>query len=98
MDRKRTAMSAVIAIALALAPLAGAKADPAYIAFPPFWPLITIGAIIGTAAAAVGAPGQPCCSYGPPPCYCVPAPPASYYPPPSYSAPGYYQPGYYPGR
>lgn len=97
MNRKRLAMSAGIAIALAAVPLAGAKADPAYVAFPPFWPLITIGAIIGTAAAAA-APVQPCCYYGPRPCYCVPAPPAAYYPPPGYSAPGYYQPRSSQGR
>lgn len=95
MNRKRPAMSAGIAIVLAAVPIAGAKADSAYVAFPPFWPLITIGAIIGTAAAAAV---PPCCYYGPRSCYCVPAPPASYYPPPGYSAPGYYQPGYYPGR
>jgi hypothetical protein len=98
MNRKRTVMSAIIAIVLAAAPLAGAKADSAYIAFPPFWPLITIGAIIGTAAAAVGAPLTPCCYYRPPPCYCVPPAPVNYYPPPGYGAPGYYQPGYHPSR
>lgn len=98
MIRKWTAISVILAAGLAAAPLAGAKADPAYIAFPPFWPLITIGAIIGAAADAAGAPPFPCCDYRPPPCYCVMPTTAYYYPPPGYSAPGYYQPGYYPGR
>ena len=96
MNRKRPAMSAVIAIATAAAPLAGAKADPAYIAFPPFWPLITIGAIIESATAPVRPFCSPC--YYVPPCYCVPAASTYYPPPPGYSASGYYQPGYYPGR
>ena len=96
MNRKRPAISAAIAIALAV-PLAAAKADPAYVAFPPLWPLITIGAIIGAAAEAASAPVQPCCYYGPPPCYCVPPAPAYYYPP-GYSASGNYPLGYYPAR
>ena len=96
MNRKRTALSAVIATIFVAAPLAGVRADPAYIAFPPFWPLITIGAIIESATAvARGAPAAPCCYYGPPPCPCVPPAPASYYPAPAYNAPGPYQPGYY---
>ena len=93
MDRKRILGSAFLALALAATPLARAKADPAYIAFPPFWPLITLAAI----AEAASAPVHPY-YYGPPPCYCVPLAPASYYPPPGYNASGPYQPGYYPAR
>lgn len=93
MDRKRVLGSVLLAFALAATPLATAKADPAYIAFPPFWPLITLAAIVDAASA-------PLLPYyhAPPPCYCVPPAPGYYSPPPGYSAPGPYQPGYYPAR
>jgi hypothetical protein len=91
MGCKRVFGSAFLTAALAATPLATAKADPAYIAFPPLWPLITLGAIVDAATA----PLRPY-YYLPPPCYCVAPGPA--YPPPAYSAPAPYQPGYYPAR
>src|SRR5260370_27435458 len=74
MNCKRTAISAVLAAVLAAVPFSAAKAEPPYFAFPLFWPFITIGAIVETAAAVATAPFRPFC----PPCYYGP-PPAPYY-------------------
>ena len=93
MDCRRALSAVFLTVALAAVPLATAKADPAYIAFPPFWPLITLAAIVDAASA----PLHPY-YYGPQPCYCLPPAPGYYYPPPGYGAPGPYQPGYYPAR
>ena len=93
MDCKRVFGSVLLTVALVTIPPATAKADSAAIAFPPFWPLITLAAIVDAATA----PPQPYYS-GPPPCYCVPAVPAYYYPPPGHGVPGPYPPGYYPAR
>ena len=96
MNCKRTALSAVLAAGLAVAPFSAAKAEPPYFAFPPFWPFITIGAIIEPVAAGATAPFRPACQpcyYGPPPYYYGP-PPAYSYPPTGNYAPGYYQPAY----
>ena len=90
MHRKRSVISGLVAAAIAATPLAGAKADPAYIAFPPLWPFITLAAIVD---AATSPPIRPY-FYGPAPCNCLAPPPVNYLPPPGYSAPGPYQPGY----
>lgn len=96
MDRKRKAVGVLIAILFAAAVVAEAKAETPYYAFPPFWPLIAIGALVG-----VPPPGTPaaraCCYYEPPPpCYCAPPGPPYYRPPPGY-APAFCRPGYCPG-
>src|SRR6266581_7615534 len=97
MKCKRTAISVVPAAGLAIAPFSAANAQTPYFAFPLFWPFITLGAIVETAAAVATAPFRPYC----PPCYYGPAPyyygppPSNYYPPPGSYAPGYYQPTYY---
>ena len=100
MDCKRATMSVLLAAGLVAATLMPARADPAYVAFPPFWPLITLGWIAESVVAVATAPFRP---YYCPPCYGAPPPyyapsGAAYYPPPGYSAPGYNQPGYYPAR
>ena len=93
MHRKRTVISGLLAAAMAATPFAAANADPAYIAFPPFWPLITLAAIVDAATSPI-----PPYYYGPPPCNCLPPPPANYLSPPGLGVPGYYPPGYYPAR
>lgn len=107
MDRKGIALSAVIALGLAAAPLAGAEAHRHHHGFPLFLPFVAAGAIVGTAAsiatapfAAVAAPspyyyGAPAPSYYPPsPAYYAPGSQPGYYQP-EYYQPEYYQPGYY---
>lgn len=92
MNCKRTAISVALATGLAAAPFSAAKAQTPYYAFPLFWPFITIGAILGTAATIATAPFRPYC----PPCYYGPPYPAYFYPPTGNYAPGYYQPAYSP--
>lgn len=93
MDRKRVLGSVLLGFALAAPPLATAKADPAYIAFPPFWPFITLAAIVDAASVPL-LPHY----YTPAPCYCVPPAAGYYYPPPGHNAPTPYPAGYYPAR
>jgi len=99
MYRKQIALSVVVALGLAAAPLSGAEAHRHH-GFPLFLPFIAAGAVVGTAAAIAAAPFQAIAAPAP---YYYGAPPPSYYaPPPAYYAPGYYQPGYnqpgyYPG-
>src|SRR5205814_1830695 len=68
---KRAIMSVLLAAGLVAATLMPARADPAYVAFPPFWPLITLGWIAESAAAVATAPFRP---YYCPPCYGAPPP------------------------
>lgn len=69
---KRTAISVVLAAALAVAPFSAARAQTYYVN-PLFWPFLAAGAILGTAALIVTAPIRVVCSD------CLP-PPQAYYP------------------
>lgn len=63
---------------------------PPYFAFPPFWPVIALGAILdGIAAPYPVATGS---TY-----YCVPTPQFPYPPSAGYYPPGQFQQGYYGG-
>jgi len=62
MKLKRIAMSAVFVAGLAALPYSAAKAQTPYYAFPPAWPIIALGAIIGDTATALAphpAPRRP---------------------------------------
>jgi hypothetical protein len=91
---KRTAISVVLAAALAVAPFSAARAQTYYVN-PLFWPFLAAGAILGTAALIVTAPIRVVCSNClPPPQAYYPfyiGPPATAYsqPPASYAAPAY---------
>ena len=73
MNCKRTAISVVLAAAIAAAPFSAARAQTPYYANPLFWPFLAAGAILGTAALIVTAPIRIVCSD------CLP-PPYAYYP------------------
>ena len=76
---KRTAISLMLAAAIAAAPFSAARAQtPYYYANPLFWPFLAAGAILGTAALIVTAPIRVVCSD------CLPAPQYFY---PFYVAP-----------
>ncbi|HEV8031854.1 MAG TPA: hypothetical protein VGP42_12630 [Stellaceae bacterium] len=75
MNPKRTAISVMIAAAIAAAPLSAARAQAVYPYYynPLVWPFLAAGAILGTAALIVTLPIRVVCSD------CLPAP-AAYYP------------------
>lgn len=104
MDCKRAATSVLFIAGLAAVSLEPARADSADVAFPPFWPLITLRAIVETATAASAAPVRPpfceSCYYGPVPYYCAPPPAACYNSSPAYyqAPPPAYDVPYYPPR
>jgi hypothetical protein len=73
MNPKRTAISVMLAAAIAAAPFSAARAQTPYYANPLFWPFLAAGAVLGTAALIVTLPIRVVCSD------CLPAP-AAYYP------------------
>jgi len=92
MAPKRIAMWSLMAAALAGMPYPAAKAETPYYAFPPAWPIIALGAIIGDAAtAAAPHPALAPINYGPPYYYLGPPPGSQVY-----WARAVYPPGYYP--
>jgi hypothetical protein len=92
MRLKQIVISVVFAVGLAAMPYSLARAQTPYYAFPPFWPLIALGAIIGDAAtAAAPDPALAPVNYGPPYYYLGP-PPDGYV----YWARAVYPPGYHP--
>lgn len=95
MNSKRTAISVMLAAAIAAAPFSAARAQTPYYTNPLFWPFLAAGAVLGTAAFIVTLPIRVVCST------CLPAPEA-YYPfyagppapaytpqPAAYAAPAY---------
>src|SRR5262249_45930768 len=89
MNFRRTAISATIAVGMAVIPLSTARSQP-YYASPLAWPFIAAGAILGTAALIVTAPFRLACVG----CYARPYPSLAgpaYFPyyaaPPAYCAP-----------
>lgn len=92
MRLNRIAISAVMAAGLVTASSSVGRAQTPYFAFPPAWPIIALGAIIGDVATAVAPdPALAPINYGPPYYYLGP-PPGSYV----YYARAYYPPGYHP--
>ena len=97
MTPKRIAMSGLVAAALAGLSCQAASAETPYYAFPPAWPIIALGAVIGDAATALAPhPLLAPVNYGPPYYYLGPPPGSSVYYARAYYPPGYYPPVYAP--